>query len=218
MPISTSGSRVANRSSSPTARGCRRDSPASRSLEHPGDLLERAVLQQPGEQQVARLEQREVLLVLDVALRQQPRRLEVEQGGGDEQERRGLLEVPLRSPAGLDVGDELVGDLRQRDLGDVELVLGDQAEQQVERALEVVQAQLEPGLPRQPPSGARRPGARHSSRQSADQRAVVAVRLEVGEHQRDRLAHQPAAVDGQAVRRRSASRACSMSSSSSEVT
>ena len=43
--------------------------------------------------------------------------------------------------ARLDVGDELVGDPGQRHLGDVELVLGDQAEQQVERALEVVQPQ-----------------------------------------------------------------------------
>ena len=32
---------------------------------------------------------------------------------------------------------------RQRDLGDVQLVLGDQAEQQVERALEVVEVHLE---------------------------------------------------------------------------
>ena len=65
-------------------------------LEHAGDLLEGLVLQQPGEQQVAGLEQGEVLLVLDVALRQQPGRLEVEQGRGDQQERRGLLEVPDR--------------------------------------------------------------------------------------------------------------------------
>ncbi len=49
-------------------------------LEHGRDLLERAVLQEPGEEQVARLEQREVLLVLDVALRQQPGGLQVEQG------------------------------------------------------------------------------------------------------------------------------------------
>jgi hypothetical protein len=41
------------------------------------------------------------------------------------------------------VGDELVSDLRQRHLGDVELVLGDQAQQQVERTLEVVQLQVE---------------------------------------------------------------------------
>ena len=111
-------------------------------LEHRRDLLERAVLQQPREQQVAGLEQREVLLVLHVALRQQPGGLEVEQRRGDQQERRGLLEVPVTGGAGpgLHVRDELVGDLRQRDLGDVELVLGDQAQQQVERTLEVVQA------------------------------------------------------------------------------
>ena len=121
--------------------------PRQSRLEHAGHLLEGAVLEQSGEQQVARLEQREVLLVLDVPLRQQAGGLEVQQGGGDQEERRGLVEVPLVAVAGggtgLDVRDELVGDLRERDLGDVELVLGDQAEQQVERTLEVVQAQLE---------------------------------------------------------------------------
>ena len=98
-PISTSGSRVANRSSSPTARGNRRASAAIRLCEHGGHLLEGAVLQQPGEQQVARLEQGEVLLVLDVAVRQQPGRLEVEQGGRDDQERRRLVEVPVGAGA-----------------------------------------------------------------------------------------------------------------------
>src|SRR5699024_9945015 len=42
-----------------------------------------------------------------------------------------------------DVCDELIGDLRQRHLGDVQLVLGDQCEQQVEGTLEVVQVHLE---------------------------------------------------------------------------
>src|SRR5487761_380917 len=42
-----------------------------------------------------------------------------------------------------DVGDELVGDLRQGDLGDIQLVLGDQPEQQVERPLEHVEVYLE---------------------------------------------------------------------------
>ena len=64
-----------------------------------GDLLVRAVLQQPGEEQVARLEQREVLLVLDLAAGQQPGRLEVEQGGGDDEELGGLAEVPDRALA-----------------------------------------------------------------------------------------------------------------------
>ena len=188
IPISTSGSSAANRSSSPTARGCRVDSPASRSLEHRGDLLERAVLQQPGEQQVAGLQQREVLLVLDVALRQQPGGLEVEQRRGDQQERRRLLEVPDLA-AGLDVRDELVGDLRQRHLGDVELVLGDQAEQQVERALEVVEPDLERG--RRLATGHLEAVAAVGSflGQPPHERAVVAVGLEVGQHERQRLAH-----------------------------
>ena len=64
-----------------------------------GDLLVRAVLQQPGEEQVARLEQREVLLVLDLAAGQQPGGLEVEQGRGDDEELGGLAEVPLRALA-----------------------------------------------------------------------------------------------------------------------
>src|SRR5689334_20004833 len=63
-------------------------------LEDTGDLLEGLVLQEPREEQVARVEQREVLLVLDVALRQEPGGLEVEQGGGDQQERGRHLQVP----------------------------------------------------------------------------------------------------------------------------
>src|SRR3546814_1064090 len=41
---------------------------------------------------------------------------------------------------GLDVGDERVGDHREGNLGHVELVLGDQAEEQVEGPLEVREA------------------------------------------------------------------------------
>ena len=71
--------------------------------------------------------------------------LEVEQGRGDEQELGGLAQVPVGvgGLGRLDVGDELVGDLGQGDLGDVELVLADQAEQQVERPGEVVEVHLE---------------------------------------------------------------------------
>ena len=64
----------------------------------PGQLgsrrLVRAVLQEPGEQQVSGLEEGEVVLVLHLADGQQPRRLQVEQGGGHHQEVGGLLEVP----------------------------------------------------------------------------------------------------------------------------
>ena len=90
------------------------------------DPLEGSVLQQPGEQQVAGFEQGEVFGVVHLALGQQPGGFEVEQGGGDHDELGGLFEIPPTGPvlglASLDVGQELVGDNAQRDLGDVEPV------------------------------------------------------------------------------------------------
>ena len=88
-PIRTSGSswRTARRARRPAGTAGLGGHPG---LQDAGDLLERPVLQQPREEQVAGLQQRQVLLVLDLAGRQQPGRLEVEQGGGDQQERRGL--------------------------------------------------------------------------------------------------------------------------------
>ena len=106
-------------------------------------LLVGAVLQQAREQHVAGLEQREVLLVLHLGLREQARGLEVEQGRRDDEEAGGLLEVGVVAQGG-GVGDEVVGDAAQGHLGDVELVAPDQLQQQVERAGEVVQADLEP--------------------------------------------------------------------------
>ncbi len=104
-------------------------------------MFERAVLQQPGEQQVANLEQRQVFFVVDLSGRQQPGGLEVEQGGGDHQERGGLLQVQLGSDlAG--VGDEVIGDLVQRHLGDVEAMGEDQLQQQIERPLEIGQVDV----------------------------------------------------------------------------
>ena len=95
----------------------------------------------PGEQQVAHLKQGQVLLVVDLPGRQQSRGLEIEQGGGDHQERGGLVQFELRADR-LGVGDEVVGHLVQRDLGDVEPVREDQLQQQVERPLEIAQPDL----------------------------------------------------------------------------
>ena len=99
-------------------------------------------MQQPREQQVPGLQQGEILLVLHLARGQQPGRLQVEQSGRHHQEIACLVQVPSLG-AGPDVGDELVGHLGQGDLGDVELVLGDQAQQEIERALEHVEVDLE---------------------------------------------------------------------------
>nr|BFF21992.1 hypothetical protein GCM10025730_55130 [Promicromonospora thailandica] len=123
--------------------------------DEPGDLLVGAVLQEPREQQVAGLEQLQVLGVLVHDARQQARGLEVEQGRRNHQELAGHAQVPrlvdlaarrglARRALGLaDVRHELVRHDRERHLGDVHLVLRDEREQQVERALEVVQPHLE---------------------------------------------------------------------------
>ena len=81
---------------------------ASRRAREPGrHLFERAVLQQAGEQQVARLEQRDVLGVDELALRQQAGDLHVEQRRGDDEELGGLVEL-LVGVELAQVGDELV--------------------------------------------------------------------------------------------------------------
>ena len=112
-----------------------------------GDLLVGAVLQEPREEQIAGLEQGEVFLALDLAAWQQARGFQVEQSGRDDEEFGRLAEIPAAAE-GPDVRDEIIGDLRQRDLGNVELVLADQLQQQVERAFEVRQAYGEFAGPR----------------------------------------------------------------------
>ena len=156
MPSSTSGSSSASHGSRAASRGRRGAGrrPASRRGQR-GDLLERAVLQQPGEQQVPGLQQRQVLLVLDRAVGQQPGGLEVQQGGGDDQERGGLVQVPVRA-LGAHVRDEVVGDHVQRELGDLDPVLGDQAQQQVERPLEAAHPDGERRVPALVDAGAGR--------------------------------------------------------------
>ena len=72
IPISTSGSSVGEPLLQPDRPRVPPRLAGQPLLQHAGDLLEGAVLQQPREQQVPRLQQRQVLLVLDVAVRQQP--------------------------------------------------------------------------------------------------------------------------------------------------
>ena len=62
-------------------------------LEPGAGALEGTVLQQPGEQQVAGLEQGHVFRIDELTLRQQPDHLEVEQSGRDHEELRRLVEL-----------------------------------------------------------------------------------------------------------------------------
>ena len=137
---------------------------------HGGDVLERLVLQQPGEQQVPGLQESLVRLRVRGAGWQQPGGLEVQQGGGHHQELAGLVQRgvghpsgcgcrggiipgvrPLgqRGPGGLaqlgDVGDELISHRRQGHLGDVHLAPCDQREQDIEGTGEVGEAHGEAG-------------------------------------------------------------------------
>jgi hypothetical protein len=96
-------------------------------------LLERAVVQQPGVQQVAGL-QGDLVQLGVVLARQQARRLQLDQGGGHHQELGRRVEVDRVQVA--QDGQVLVGDLRDRDVVDVDLVPRDELQQEVEGPLE----------------------------------------------------------------------------------
>ena len=98
MPSTSSGSSVGELRLQRDRRAGSRPAVGHPLGEGAATLLVRPVLQQPGEEQVPRLEQGQVLLVLDLGRGQQPGRLEVEQGGRDDQELAGLVEVPLGRP------------------------------------------------------------------------------------------------------------------------
>src|SRR6056297_1715180 len=101
--------------------------------EHLGDVFEGLGLEQPGEEHVALLPQGQFVVEVDVGgVRQQTPRLQFHQGGGDQQESRGHVEVEFLHP--LDLGQVGVDDGRQVDLVDVDLLLEDQLQQHVERA------------------------------------------------------------------------------------
>ena len=99
-----------------------------------GDVLERLALDQPRQQQVALFPQRQLVVEIDVVgTGQQAARLELDQGGGDQHELGGDVEVePLHV---LDLLQIAVDDDRQVDLVDVDLLLQDQLQEQVERTL-----------------------------------------------------------------------------------
>ena len=93
-------------------------------------------LEQAGQEQVALLPPDEVLVVVvDLAAREQPLRLELDQDGGDEQELGELVEV---DPVALLAQDahEGVDHRQQGDVEHVDLVRRHQVQQQVDRSLE----------------------------------------------------------------------------------
>ena len=97
-PSIRSGISSSKRSSGPAVAWETAVGIVGQSAEHAGDVLERLALQQPGQQQVALLPQGQLVVEIDVvATRQQPAGLELDQGGGDQQELGGDVEVELCS-------------------------------------------------------------------------------------------------------------------------
>ena len=120
-------------------RGYDRPASAARRLKTGGDVLERLALEQAGEQQVALLPERELLVEVDVvSTGQQSPRLQLDERRGDEQELGRDVEV---EPLGLgrdavELGEVGVDDRAERHLVEVDLLSQDQVEQEVEGALE----------------------------------------------------------------------------------
>ena len=82
-------------------------------------------------------QQGELVVEVDVLLlRQQATGLQLDQGGGDQQELGGDVEIHLRHLG--EMGEVGVDDLGERHLVEVDLVAEDQVQQQVERPLEHV--------------------------------------------------------------------------------
>ena len=86
--------RATKRSSSPATRGNGPAGGVGQAGEHGGDVLERLALEQAGQEQVALLPEGQLLVEVDVvAAGQQAAGLQLDQGGGDEQELGGDVEV-----------------------------------------------------------------------------------------------------------------------------
>ena len=99
-----------------------------------GDVLEGAALQQPGQQQVPFLPECELLVEVHCLLAgEQTTGLQFHQGRGNQQEFGGDVQVEFLHLGQL--GQIRIHDRRQADLVDVHLLLHDEVEKQVERAL-----------------------------------------------------------------------------------
>ena len=112
----------------------------------PDRLLEAAIGQKLADQALARVEQLVGPVILRIlALFDQRRghrpRLDLQQGGGHEDEIAGQFQVefPAILP-GPNQGDKLIGDTRQGDVADVQLVFTDEKQQEVKGAAETVDA------------------------------------------------------------------------------
>ena len=132
--------RPAARAAPGPSRKNRSRSPRSRSASQAARLLDPPVLREPPRQLLGRLLRLE-LGELGLLVREQPARLQLEQRGDEHEELAAGVEVELlalREP--LDEREHDPGDV---DLASVQLLAQDEGQQQVERALERVEVELE---------------------------------------------------------------------------
>ena len=133
---SGSGASERSGSSGPAVRGTLRSARRMQAFERLGRVLERLALEQARQQQVALLEAQQLLVELEVVeAREQAAGLELHQRRRDEQELGGDVEVEAASHA-LELGEVGVDDRAERDLPELHLLLEDEVQQEVERALE----------------------------------------------------------------------------------
>ena len=103
--------------------------------QHARRVLERLALDQPRQQEVPLLPERQLVVEVHVGVdREQAAGLELDQRRRDQQELGGHIEIAALHA--LELGQVGVDDLRQRDLVEVDLVAQDQVQQQVQGAFE----------------------------------------------------------------------------------
>ncbi len=107
-----------------------------------GGGLELLMFEQPPDQRIARVFRVRIVGLRRVGARQQHPALDVNQRRGHHQELAGDVEVELLHQA--EVREVLLGDQRDRDVVDVDLILLDQVDEQIERAFE--RLQLDPDV------------------------------------------------------------------------
>ena len=129
---SGSGTSERNGSSGPATRGTIRSARRIRAENAPAASLKVLHSSSRREQQVALLEAQQVLVEVEVGRRgEQPARLQLDQGGSDEQELGRDVEIEGLEP--LELGEVLVDDRGERQLPQVDLLAQDEVQQEVER-------------------------------------------------------------------------------------
>ncbi len=104
-------------------------------LEGDRGVLEGLALHQPGEEEVPLGPQRQLVVEVEVVLTgEEPAGLELDEGGGDEQELGGDVQAEVLH--GVELGQVGVDDLGEGDVVELYLLAQDQVQQQVEGTFE----------------------------------------------------------------------------------